>query len=441
MTVAAPNTRVLAFIADYARAWSAAVPVFAAQDPACFDKWNEALAALREGHFTASGIGLEGGSFSSGAPAHHPDHERIVGIRADVEPDTTLVETATAGALEQFHEYRLVRVGADWRIASLESFYDASDKPVLSADEAAPLFAAINDDAPFAPLPPGEEPNCDVLFVPHRTVTIQQDTTTTSVQTLDGLVIESGLFGACDFGYGGSGFAPLARTVPRGRHPVDVVTVLDRTAAFRVRFSSAQTVAWHPANTTRGSSTIGVDAGNVAAFDARSFANGNARAQSRLFDRWSRAGWHGARETNRSVLLSLVHNHDVFLTESGWGDGGYASYWGVDADGKLVSFVVDFALLGEAITEQPTLIVRHGIATLIPRGGSLSLEDDDLVVRGNRNDVQANEITDASGTLLVDLTRCGMSVSNGERRYHLESTKRPAELHVTLTIYVGYRNR
>lgn len=36
---------------------------------------------------------------------------------------------------------------------------------------------------------------------------------------------------------------------------------------------------------------------------------------------------------------------NVLIFQSGWGDGVYASYWGLDADGNLVTLVTDFGLL------------------------------------------------------------------------------------------------
>jgi hypothetical protein len=35
------------------------------------------------------------------------------------------------------------------------------------------------------------------------------------------------------------------------------------------------------------------------------------------------------------------------VVDSGWGDGGYPVYWGIDASGKPAVLLVDFRLLAD----------------------------------------------------------------------------------------------
>jgi hypothetical protein len=51
-----------------------------------------------------------------------------------------------------------------------------------------------------------------------------------------------------------------------------------------------------------------------------------------------------------AVWANIVVNHEsganVIIFSSGWGDGGYASFWGFDQSGNISSLVTDFALFG-----------------------------------------------------------------------------------------------
>lgn len=58
------------------------------------------------------------------------------------------------------------------------------------------------------------------------------------------------------------------------------------------------------------------------------------------FGKHGTAGWADVRVDERSGA-------NVITFSSGWGDGGYASFWGYDAEGKLTALVTDFALFYE----------------------------------------------------------------------------------------------
>ncbi|NET37521.1 MAG: DUF4241 domain-containing protein [Cyanothece sp. SIO1E1] len=52
-------------------------------------------------------------------------------------------------------------------------------------------------------------------------------------------------------------------------------------------------------------------------------------------------GYRAAHWAN--VVVNEANGANVIAFSSGWGDGGYASYWGYDAKGNLASLVTDFA--------------------------------------------------------------------------------------------------
>jgi len=65
-----------------------------------------------------------------------------------------------------------------------------------------------------------------------------------------------------------------------------------------------------------------------------------AEMQKNLFGEHGTANWANMRVSDSSET-------NIVTFSSGWGDGGYASFWGYDASGKLTSLVTDFALFGE----------------------------------------------------------------------------------------------
>jgi hypothetical protein len=53
----------------------------------------------------------------------------------------------------------------------------------------------------------------------------------------------------------------------------------------------------------------------------------------------------GAAKNWANVLVNDTTGANVIAFSSGWGDGGYSSYWGYDAKGNLANLVTDFMLL------------------------------------------------------------------------------------------------
>ena len=143
-----------------------------------------------------------------------------------------------------------------------------------------------------------------------------------------------------DLGYDPGVLSPVGQRVPVGRYPAEVAIAFERNAALRVRFSDREAVAWHPADMGDGGHGVGVDAGNVAVMDIAAILTLNARDKERAFESYARAD----RRPN-SRMLTLVQPNDSAIADSGWGDGRYPAYWGVDADQRPVVLVVDFLLL------------------------------------------------------------------------------------------------
>lgn len=153
-------------------------------------------------------------------------------------------------------------------------------------------------------------------------------------------------------------------TVPPGDYPVRLayaVLAQDhyRVALARVDFSSEPAVRWEMALTPgqslgelgRGEVfTYGVDSGTGSFGDADAFAWAKAQEDGEaLSDAWIAAG--DAEGEARGIphgFLGLPETgprNNIAMFSSGWGDGGYASWFGYDAQGRVVALVTDFAVV------------------------------------------------------------------------------------------------
>lgn len=156
-----------------------------------------------------------------------------------------------------------------------------------------------------------------------------------------------------------------------GRYPV-VISVADfnppersRIACARLHLSPGKTVRWKVAainNPDHESSeeidNYGVDSGTGSFMDAevaqvlaplvREKQNGSDKfeefcdkvvgeLETHSLGPLGSAGWANVRISDSSEA-------NVVTFSSGWGDGGYASFWGYDGSGKLTDLVTDFAL-------------------------------------------------------------------------------------------------
>src|SRR5262245_17224403 len=171
---------------------------------------------------------------------------------------------------------------------------------------------------------------------------------------------------------------PYTRTVPPGRYPVVLCLskhtypnhTEERVAAAMIRFTDAEPVSWEmalrpgqdPATLAPGHYFgYGVDGGTGCFADARAVEA--LEPERKLFSERCRPPWPQNADHNwifnlhtpffqqlhngffkpgnpaRSVwFVDLVADTDtganVIAFPSGWGDGGYASYWGLDAAGN-----------------------------------------------------------------------------------------------------------
>lgn len=341
-----PTERVRAFLAAYTDAHARAAELFRG-GRVDFARWRELAAEVAAAHFVA-GAGAELGH-SYGKPPMYDVAETVL----DEEADGDLVRVVTTHR-GQFHEFEVRTVDGEPRIAHVRTFQDPRGAPFVPPEER----ARIEDPGPH---PLREVPDVDVagdrLFQHGREVSREHGDTVVEVRDVGQLRVTSGVLVTGDLGYRVSSLEALAVRVPPGTYPVQVAVAFERNAALRVVLSDRPVVAWRAADTPQGGHVVGVDAANVAVLDADALLGTTCWDKERAFDRWVRDEDHPVTQ-----MLSLSGPDDGVIAASGWGDGAYPVFWGLDADGAPAVLLVDFLVLAEFLTREVVVPVADGVA-------------------------------------------------------------------------------
>lgn len=154
---------------------------------------------------------------------------------------------------------------------------------------------------------------------------------------------------------------PFAREVAPGTYPVDASVVQfesdRRVAALRIVFGPGAPVRWEAATIVGQDASLlasserfgyGVDAGVGCFMDATTCAL--------LLERAAAIGDGGGNYDDDVLAAELNRDHvdhhpiagraeNCAIAHSGWGDGIYSSYWGLDVDGRPLWLVTDFQVV------------------------------------------------------------------------------------------------
>lgn len=334
--------RVQKFMADFEAQWRIAAPAFEERNPdeprRAFELWRELMTQTTRRHFTDdAGVDLSG-SFSR--PSEYgPDVETFV--RSEQVGDVVYVLTQTTSPLKSFHEYEVREQAGEWRIAAIADHHGDPTEPFEDPGVMRDRVAECDPDAPFDEMPEAQAQLDERRMFTDRAVIRPRDgeAADARVSRIGALRTRSGVLSVVDFGYDNDDARPLARTVSPGTYAVERVTAFGRNAAVRVLLSDQEPVAWHPASIPGSGHVIGVDAGCVCIVDYPAYASVSRRAKAAAFDT--------LRAAEQPVALEVpVGAGDVgVVLDSGYGDGSYPVYWGVDAAGAPVQLVVDFLML------------------------------------------------------------------------------------------------
>ena len=302
-------------------------------------------------HFVAeSATDWKPGGF--GSPADHdPQVEKIVQVNRQSDGHA-IVETQTMqSSLTVWYEYDVVNLHDDWRIKNVIQFLDPAGVLVCSESKRKKYEREIGQRNKLTPIPADEAALCRQLFTDKKCLPFEGQKALLKVVAVGTVNLQSGIVGVYDFGWAGEDFRPLNRLVSPGSYRVEVVqtefTSGDvRNAAVRVLLGDPSTVVkWVEASTVdAGNNVVGVDAGNVTIFDGGRFMTLQIRAHNRLYDKYIKM-FSVSKRHYKLNLTADSPSTDCVIVDSGFGDGGYPCYWGLDSNGDPAVLLVDFRLV------------------------------------------------------------------------------------------------
>lgn len=184
---------------------------------------------------------------------------------------------------------------------------------------------------------------------------------TSDVVDVGELAVPTGVMVVQDPGFllDGMEYESLARRAPMGVWPAQIAVAravssegdeYGTVAAMRLRFSDAVSVRWEPAVSDDAGRAlgVGVDGGRMAVFDRsvldRSLCAGIVTAVD------------GEKERPASIVrVPVRETAELFVSDSGIGDGSYPAWWGVGATGAVTELIVDFGVLIRATFTRVTV--------------------------------------------------------------------------------------
>ena len=235
-----------------------------------------------------------------------------------------------------------------------------------------------------------------------------------SVVKVGNLDVPSGKIMACDPGtlspHDAKSFT-FEQVVPKGQHPVFISMATvgpehKRVAAAKVQFSNEKVTRWEMALRAgqriqdlkqNEMSGYGVDCG-TGCFADPSIFNGlrdneyDEKTTDKLFqDMDEHGGDWGSLSLPKGNLIA-VH--------SGWGDGFYASYFGLDSSGRPVCLVTDFEVL-------VTTLEGHIVLNDLP--SHYSKKVDSLELKKTKTEIWITPVSGKPNTVLLEITGDGAS--------------------------------
>ncbi|MGX8011218.1 DUF4241 domain-containing protein [Mesorhizobium sp. ORM8.1] len=197
------------------------------------------------------------------------------------------------------------------------------------------------------------------LFLLSEAQRAEREITVTVIGELD---LPTGEIIACDPLTTGTDWPALSRKVKSGRYPVSLLEAQGRVAAAVLRFRPGTPFRWElatlpdqDASILKGEQVFGypVDVGlgsfmDTAAMALMSEQRDKLEPHQNYYDDVLAAEF--APNQDRFVMHHPVPGNpiNIAIFSSGWGDGIYASFWGLDAAGQPLLLMTDFEVLENA---------------------------------------------------------------------------------------------
>lgn len=162
-------------------------------------------------------------------------------------------------------------------------------------------------------------------------------------------------------------WAAFQRTIKPGRYPVVLFQAQNRNALAMLRIAPGIPVHWEiatiagqEASTLKDNEIFGypVDAGTGAFFDKSAWPLMQERERleradnpnySNYYDDVLAVDYPGEKDGEYVMHKPLAGSPiNVAVFSSGWGDGFYASYWGLDAENRPLLLITDFDVVANA---------------------------------------------------------------------------------------------
>lgn len=226
---------------------------------------------------------------------------------------------------------------------------------------------------------------------------------------------------------------PFTRRVAPGDYPVTLYRAQHRVALAELRFADGTPARWELA-LVPGQDVATLKAGEIFGYPVDAglgcFMDPAARAamERRDAQEQKRSGYSNyyddvlADDLKDSNLNWVMHRPlpddpaRIAVFSSGWGDGVYASYWGLDVAGRPLRLVTDFGIIENGDGRDPRHIaVAAALAALSPEQrrdserGYAALKADDLATVSALLDagriVPETPIEEAEGTFTFEAIR------------------------------------
>ena len=379
-----PRARIEAFLADYAAAHAEAMPLMEVRDEdsrsVIFEAWGRKLHELDVAHKAGEPFSRRAGSFSSQSEF---SPETVTIERIDVYGTSArarLTRSPGVGLGGPIIEMALVRIKDDWRIDTIRYYHDEPASPLVpEAERSARLRKALWVE-PFGRVESPDLPAPGDLFVTGRArLPVDEYELAATVDSEDeeawaaalaearrsAEVVQTEVWEIGRFPQSGqlavgdaSGGASMMYMCALGLEPSlataqAVVAKFDRSglrvAAVRAVLGETEPVRWRRAvsvpawrrisSASITDSGVGVDSGTAAIVDAEAYLGMTHR-------QW-RSAW-ASFALKRAALFDPGSGPVGVMTSSGWGDGSYGVFWGLDGGDRAVQLVIDYGVLAEA---------------------------------------------------------------------------------------------
>lgn len=459
-----PQQRVQAYIRDWHEAWkecgSGQVP---SGDFEFFERWRKVLHSKVGQHVINAERVVDGFSSYGTPPEHDPAVETV---RKETEHATAVtIETVVTEFGENYFEYELLVEQGEWRINKVTKFFHDEEEMAFSSSSLERLLAASSLDADLPAPPPGDSPNCDLLFHDGVTLSVEdwwnswQGSPSTirtyqiTVKKVGILSLPSGKIVVRDFGYWLEDARPLARSVDPGDYPVEICEADGTCAAVRIVFhqNAKGPFTFHPALKVDDSDcdhgTIGVDGGRAAICDAEAYFKRTKRDHER--DGVSLSEKLSKQPYPISVFLNLSGSTkpNAVDVRSGHGDGGYPCYWSIDTAGQTTALILDFLVVAQFLKhtirkawsrELDGLICEHSVSEKNTVSVSINRAESSMSAVG---DLELIRWLDKDGKWIADTNGLGYSSSGDERRWITSFAQvDAAAAWFEVVVRAGYRN-